>query len=126
MIVFRRARKAHLRLGRRGENAACRLLRSYGWEILARNWRCYYGELDIVARDGNTIVFIEVKTRRFRPDYRPADNLSLRQYRRNLRAANAYCREIHWDPGLRRCELIEVESSAWRLYTIRRRILPRL
>ncbi|MBO5763155.1 MAG: YraN family protein [Lentisphaeria bacterium] len=123
MTLFRRARKAHLRLGRRGENAACRLLRSYGWEILARNWRCRYGELDLVARDGAVIVFVEVKTRHYRPDRRPSDNLSLRQYRRNVRAGKAFCRDFRWE-GSRRYELIEVEASLRKLRKIRRRILP--
>ena len=58
------ARAAHLVLGRRGEEAAVRLLLAKGYTILARNWRVRSGELDIVARDGRTLVFVEVKTRR--------------------------------------------------------------
>lgn len=50
-------------LGRRGEEAAVRYLRTAGWEILDRNWRCREGELDIVARDGCDLVVCEVKTR---------------------------------------------------------------
>ncbi len=81
------SRAAHLRLGRRGESLACRLLEESGCTILARNWRCAAGELDIVARDGTTLVFAEVKSRRMRPDRRPGENLSRRQFRRDLRAA---------------------------------------
>ena len=52
-------------LGVRGEQAAARYLAARGWEILERNWRCPYGEADIVARDvDGTIVLVEVKTRR--------------------------------------------------------------
>jgi putative endonuclease len=47
-----------------GEDQACRELESRGWELLDRNWRCAAGEIDIVARDGDTVVFCEVKTRR--------------------------------------------------------------
>lgn len=72
------ARAAHLVLGRRGEEAAVRLLLAKGYTILARNWRIRSGELDIVARDGRTLVFVEVKTRRRSGFYRPGDNLSLR------------------------------------------------
>ncbi len=50
-------------LGKSGEDLACRELRRRGYEILARRYRTRVGELDIIARDGPTIVFIEVKTR---------------------------------------------------------------
>src|SRR5687767_219854 len=50
-------------LGDRGENVAARYLRNRGYKILERNFRCGLGEIDIVARDGRTLVFVEVKTR---------------------------------------------------------------
>jgi len=50
-------------LGASGEDAAARFYRSHGYEILARNWRVKEGELDLVCRRGETIVFVEVKTR---------------------------------------------------------------
>jgi putative endonuclease len=50
-------------LGDRGENRAARYLRERGYKILIRNFRCPLGEIDIVARDGRTLVFVEVKTR---------------------------------------------------------------
>ena len=50
-------------VGRFGEQLAARALSEAGLRILARNWRCDQGELDIVAREGTTIVFVEVKTR---------------------------------------------------------------
>lgn len=51
-------------LGRFGEEAAVRYLRSIGMDVLERNWRCPHGEIDVVARSGTTLVFCEVKTRR--------------------------------------------------------------
>ena len=51
-------------VGRHGETVVARLLEQDGWEVLARNWRTARGELDLVARDGNTLVAVEVKTRR--------------------------------------------------------------
>lgn len=51
-------------LGRRGEDLACRELRRRGYAILARRFRTRFGEIDIVADDGGTLVFVEVKTRR--------------------------------------------------------------
>ena len=51
-------------VGDYGERMAERYLRDQGLEILARNWRCALGEIDIVARDGGCLVVCEVKTRR--------------------------------------------------------------
>ena len=51
-------------VGRYGERVALQHVRSRGWEVLDTNWRGKDGELDIVALDGETLVFAEVKTRR--------------------------------------------------------------
>lgn len=51
-------------VGRRGEDLACAHLVARGFELVERNWRCSLGELDIVARRGDLLVFCEVKTRR--------------------------------------------------------------
>ena len=53
-------------LGQQGERAAERFLRRKGWKILLRNFRGAHGEIDRIMRDGKTIVFVEVKTRRSR------------------------------------------------------------
>ena len=50
-------------LGRKGEEAAARYLVRRGCDIVERNWTCIAGEADIIALDGDTIVFVEVKTR---------------------------------------------------------------
>ena len=49
--------------GEEAEERACELLRAEGYEIVARNWHCRHGEIDIVARDGGVLVFVEVKSR---------------------------------------------------------------
>ncbi|MFJ4219066.1 YraN family protein [Curtobacterium luteum] len=51
------------RLGVQGESLAADWLRQRGYRIVERNWRCARGEVDIVAWDGDTLVFVEVKTR---------------------------------------------------------------
>ena len=51
-------------VGRYGEDVAARHLTEAGLVVLARNWRCREGEIDIVARDGDVLVVCEVKTRR--------------------------------------------------------------
>lgn len=50
-------------LGIKGENLAVTFLKEKGYRIIARNYKTYIGEIDIIAQDGNTMVFIEVKTR---------------------------------------------------------------
>ncbi len=49
--------------GRSGEDEAARFLKARGFKILRRNYRCRFGEIDLVAADGETVVFVEVKTR---------------------------------------------------------------
>lgn len=55
----------NLSLGKIGEDLAVQYLKDKGYEILERNWRAYRKEIDIIAIDGNDIVFIEVKTRQY-------------------------------------------------------------
>jgi len=51
-------------VGRDGEEMAARHVEQAGWQVLARNWRCRHGELDMIAMDGEELVAVEVKTRR--------------------------------------------------------------
>lgn len=66
-------------LGNRGENAAVRFLRRQGYRILARNCRNHWGEIDIIARDGDWIVFVEVKTRSSHVAGHPAEAVTHRK-----------------------------------------------
>ena len=122
------ARAAHRGRGRRGEAAACRLLEAKGFDILARNWRVKAGELDIVARDGASVVFVEVKTLHRKGFFRPLDNLSAHQKKRNFHAAQLYLRMIGGTGLPVRFDLVEVVASRWRLREIRLHhdYLPRL
>ncbi len=69
-------------LGRYGENLAADYLRRQGMDILARNWRCATGELDIIARDRSSLVICEVKTRRSTAFGSPAEAVGPRKLRR--------------------------------------------
>jgi putative endonuclease len=60
-------------LGRAGEDAAARFLTDLGYVVLDRNWRCPFGEIDIVATDGSSLVVCEVKTRSGRAYGSPAE-----------------------------------------------------
>lgn len=50
--------------GRRGEDAACAYLERHGYKVIGRNYRCRWGEIDVIAAKGGMVVFVEVKTRR--------------------------------------------------------------
>ncbi len=89
---FWRLRAAHLRLGRRGEDIACRTLGELGLDVLERNVRNRHGEIDIIARDGMTLCFIEVKTRHKNAISRPADAVDETRRHRLSRAAGLYMR----------------------------------
>jgi putative endonuclease len=74
-------------LGRRGEAAAARYLRRRGYRILARSDRLWPGELDLVALQGRTIVFVEVKTRQSQEAGHPAEAVDAVKQRRLTRLA---------------------------------------
>ena len=122
---FRRLRSWSKKLGRRGENAAVSLLKAEGFSILTRNCRIgTAGELDIVARDGMTIVFVEVKTRYCKdPDTIPApiDNLKLHQIKRIRRGAEAYMRALEDPPIKIRFDLIEVLAGRFFIRSLNHR-----
>ncbi|HLB42578.1 MAG TPA: YraN family protein [Gammaproteobacteria bacterium] len=54
---------AHLEFGKSAEQAACQFLLNEGLRLLQNNYRCYYGEIDIIMQDGEDIVFVEVRGR---------------------------------------------------------------
>ncbi len=116
---FAKRRARHLRLGARGEDMACRALQEIGLDILCRNYRVTSGEIDIVARDGCTLCFIEVKTRHQRPFSRPADAVNNRKRQRLIRAAQQYLRGIGQPPLHYTFGIVEVIFSSWRLSEIR-------
>ena len=116
---FRLSKKRHIRLGHRGETLACRLLKEKHYDILCRNYKVKSGELDIVARDGGVLVFVEVKTMHYRPLARPAANLRFHQKQRIVRAAGNYLRAIGNPEVPFRFDLVELVLSPWRIHAIR-------
>lgn len=79
-------------LGQRGESYACRYLRRRGYTIVARQDRTRLGEIDIVAVDRRTVVFIEVKTRAAEEKGTPTEAVNAEKQTRLTRAALSYMR----------------------------------
>lgn len=77
-------------LGQLGEEVAARFLESRGFEILERNLRSRLGEIDLIARDGPTLVFVEVKARRGQPSEPPQVAVDARKRSRLARLALDY------------------------------------
>jgi putative endonuclease len=117
------AKSRHLRLGKRGEKIAAKLLKTKDYSILCRNYKVKSGEIDLIARDGDTLVFVEVKSRRAKPgaalDLRPAENLSARQRERIYRASQSYLSDIDNPAVIYRFDLIEVVLSRFKIHAVR-------
>lgn len=111
--------RADLRRGmaRRGEALAALFLRLKGYRIEARNWRCPLGELDIVAWDRDTLVFVEVKARSGTSAGAPEEAVDRRKQARLVRLAQAYLARCRGPTPPCRFDVIAVEH---------RRPLPRI
>lgn len=118
-LSFGRRRAAHLRLGRRGERLARALLRRLGLDVLTTNYRTAQGEVDIVARAGTTLCFVEVKTRHRQVHARPADAVGREKRRRIMRAARRYRRELGWPAVPHRYDIVEIVLAGRRLEDVR-------
>ena len=80
-------------LGDRGERAAVRYLKKQGFRIIAKQYRNSYGEVDIIAQDGKTTVFVEVKTRTSTNDGQPFEAVDLRKQEKITRIALAWLKK---------------------------------
>src|SRR5687768_4083316 len=111
-------------LGARGEREAARFLKRKGLRIVERNWRCDGGEVDLIARDGHWLVFVEVKTRRgefVRPEeqihsfkegrLRHAADVYLARYRGAEPAVRFDVVAVIWPEGARRPEIRHEEHA---------------
>ena len=81
-------------LGRRGEDAAARFLDRRGYDIIERNWTCVAGEADIIARDGESVVFVEVKTRSNCEKGLPSEAVDAAKRERYERIAALYLQKL--------------------------------
>lgn len=96
-------------LGRRGEELAARALAREGYTIVARNWHCTEGEVDIVARDGEEWVFVEVRTRCGRAFGTPEESLTRAKQERMIDVAQRYLIEHEIGQVAWRLDLVAVE-----------------
>lgn len=102
-------------LGKFAENRAESLLTAAGLTIEARNWRCRQGEIDLIAREGEVLVFVEVRSRT-RTDYgSAAESITPAKQRRIIAAARQYLARLHVLPPCR-FDVVTLDSqgrAAW-------------
>ena len=102
----------HIALGRWGEEAAARHLKRRGWKILRRNFRAPGGgEVDLVCRDHETLVFAEVKTRRSEEMGRPLDAVNQKKQKLIRRGAMHWLRLLEMPDITFRFDVIEVLAT---------------
>lgn len=99
------------RVGEAGEQAAAEFLAALGYRIIGRNVRFRSGEIDLVARDGGVLVFVEVKTRRGRGFGAPGEAVTAAKQRRLVRLAALYLARLGSDPPPCRFDVVEVEPG---------------
>jgi putative endonuclease len=100
--------QARQTLGRWGEELAVRHLERQGVRIVARNWRCTAGEVDIVVLDGDCVAFVEVRTRRGRAYGSPEESITPQKLARMATVAESYVYEEGWE-GDWRLDVVAIE-----------------
>ncbi len=98
------------RLGRLGERLTVEALAARGYTIVARNWRCPAGEIDIVAQHGDTLVVVEVRTRRGQAYGTPEESVTPAKQAKLVELGQTYVQEHDWD-GPWRIDVVAVQFS---------------
>ena len=98
-------------LGAFGERLAAAHLEAKGYRIRERNFRCPEGEVDIVAEDGDCLVFVEVRTRRGDTLGTPAESITEAKERRLVAVAQRYLQEREGLPADQRIDVVAVELA---------------
>ncbi|MCR3922808.1 MAG: YraN family protein [Firmicutes bacterium] len=99
-------------LGQRGEVVAATFLKNLGYTILAKNWRCERGELDLVAKDGQILVFIEVKTRKSYRRGTPAEAVDTRKQEKLRLLAHYYIHQTGNTAPAYRFDVVAVDGKS--------------
>lgn len=100
--------RARLDLGKWGEASAVRYLKKEGWEIVELNYTCRLGEIDIIARQGERLVFVEVKTKTVAGHLPPRYSVNHRKQEQIIRVARWYLKEKKASRARSRFDVIEV------------------
>lgn len=97
-------------LGQKGEKQAAKYLKKKGYKLVTANYRCQYGEIDLIARDADILIFIEVKTRTSTDFGDPAAAVDYRKQQQISKVAHHYLVTHHNDDVDARFDVISVLS----------------
>ena len=86
----------HIQVGRTGEEIARRFLQSKGYKIIEQNYRTKYAEIDIVAKKGKTVVFVEVRTKTNEQFGTPEETFNYKKMQKLQKNAAAYISRMCW------------------------------
>jgi len=103
--------RERLELGKEGEDLALRKVESLGYKCIARNYRCSLGELDLVARDGETLVFIEIKTRKGKSLDYAKEAVHARKQRQMSKVALAYMKGNGCEDAKARFDVVVIHQK---------------
>ncbi len=118
MVKAKTGRTARQKLGSTGERLAVARLSELGYQVIATNWRCSIGELDIIAWHGQCLTFIEVRTRRGSLAGTPEESITPTKKRRLLQLVEAFLMaepallDAKGEPPPCRIDIVAVEFGA--------------
>lgn len=97
--------------GNYGEDLACEYLKKQGFQVIERNYLIRGGEIDIVAKDGEYLVFVEVKTRWSHEYGLPSEAITPWKIKSLLKTAQFYILKIGWGDGPYRLDFVSVDFA---------------
>lgn len=105
-----------LQLGKKGEREACRFLEKLHYVIIAKNFKCSYGEIDIIAIDKEELVFIEVKTRCSEKYGRPSEAVDKTKKKHIKKAATFFVYKNRLENKFIRFDVVEIYVRNGKFY----------
>lgn len=99
-------------IGAVAEEYACKYLRKQGLKLVARNFRCKLGEIDLIMQDNNELVFVEVRCRKNNNFGTSAESVTYSKQKKLLRAAEYYLSQLHDANKLCRFDVIAITSES--------------
>lgn len=106
----------NIELGQKGEKEAAQFLKKLGYCIIRKNFKCTYGEIDIIATDKNELVFVEVKTRGTKKYGEPREAVNMNKKKHIKKAAIYYISKYRLESKFTRFDVIEVFVKKGKFY----------
>ncbi len=101
----------NLQTGNYGETLACKYLESLGYKIIERNFRIRGGEVDIIAMEGEYLIFVEVKARHSHEYGLPVESITPWKIKALKKSAAFYCMKIDWGNKPYRIDMVSIDFA---------------